>query len=62
MDRKERNMIVKKNDKEYSVIEREKYWEVSYKNGKVILEYKVSKDICADEKALSAYIQTEEIF
>lgn len=55
-------MIVKKNDKEYSVIEREKYWEVSYKNGKVILEYKVSKDICADEKALSAYIQTEEIF
>lgn len=55
-------MIVRKNDKEYNITEHGKYWEVSCKNGKVILEYKVSKDICADEKALSAYIQTEEIF
>lgn len=55
-------MIIKKGDKEYTVTERKENWKLSYRFGRLLLEYTVPKDICKDEAALASYVEREKIF
>ncbi len=55
-------MIIFKGDKEIVVEERQNCWVISRKVGKLSMEYKIPKDICADEDALRAYVEKESLF
>jgi hypothetical protein len=59
---KGRNMIIRKGNKEYRVTERSECWALSCTIGGLSVEYKVPKDICADEEELCAYVEAEELF
>lgn len=52
----------RKDTREYSIEERRECWVLSCKIGGLSVEYKVPKDICADEEELRAYVQAEELF
>lgn len=43
-------------------VKRRECWVLSCKIGGLSVEYKVPKDICADEEELRAYVQAEELF
>lgn len=55
-------MIIRKGNKEYTITERRECWVLSCKIGGLSVEYKVPKDICADEEELRAYVEAEELF
>ena len=55
-------MVIRKDGKEYSVTELAECWVILRRIGELSVEYKVPKDICADEAALRKYVKTEEIF
>ena len=55
-------MIIRKGNKEYRVTERSECWALSCTIGGLSVEYKVPKDICADEEELRAYVEAEELF
>ena len=42
--------------------ERRECWVLSCAIGGLSVEYKVPKDICADEEELRAYVEAEELF
>ena len=54
-------MIIRKGNKEYTITERRECWVLSCKIGGLSVEYKVPKDICADEEELRAYVEAEEL-
>lgn len=55
-------MNITKNEKEYTVTEREKNWVVSRKVHALEVEYKISKSLCQTEAELREYIAREELF
>ena len=55
-------MVIRKEDKEYKVVEQRKCWALSRAIGGLSMEYKVPKDICANEEELCAYVKSEELF
>ena len=55
-------MIIRKGNKVYRVTERSECWVLSCTIGGLSVEYKVPKDICADEEELRAYVEAEELF
>ena len=55
-------IIIRKDTREYSIEERRECWVLSCQIGGLSVEYKVPKDICADEEELRAYVQAEELF
>lgn len=55
-------MIIRKGKKEYTIAERRECWVLSCKIGGLSVEYKVPKDICADEEGLREYVKTNELF
>lgn len=55
-------MIIYKGDKMYTIAEHHECWVLSCKIGALSVEYKIPKDICADEKELRTYIETQELF
>lgn len=55
-------MLLTKDGKEYTIIERAKSWTVSHKVDKLSVEYNVSKELCKDEEELRTYIEKEKIF
>lgn len=59
---KGRNMVIRKENKEYKVTERRECWVLSCTIGGLSVEYKVPKEICADEEELRAYVEAEELF
>ena len=52
-------MIIRKGNKEYTITERRECWVLSCKIGGLSVEYKVPKDICADEEELRVYVEAE---
>ncbi len=57
-----RNMVIRKENKEYRVTERRECWVLSCTIGGLSVEYKVPKDICANEEELRAYVKAETLF
>lgn len=55
-------MVIRKENKEYRVTEWRECWVLSCAIGGLSVEYKVPKDICADEEELRAYVEAEELF
>ncbi len=55
-------MIIEKNGKYYNVTERQRYWSITQKTGKLTAEFNVSKDICMTEDDLKKYIAEDEMF
>ncbi len=56
------NMVIRKETKEYRVTERRECWVLSCTIGGLSVEYKVPKDICANEEELRAYVEAETLF
>ena len=55
-------MEIQKGEKIYTVEEKPNLWMIACKVSTLTIEYKVPKDICADEAQLRAYIEQEKIF
>ncbi len=55
-------MKIKKGEKEYTVVERKKYWSVSIILGGLTVDYEIDKSICNTEAELRDYVQTDKSF
>ena len=55
-------MIIEKNGKKYEVREYPKYWSVSFKQGALSVDFKLSKEICKSKPELKNYIEKEKMF
>ncbi len=55
-------MVIRKETKEYRVTERRECWLLSCTIGGLSVEFKVPKDICANEEELRAYVEAETLF
>ena len=55
-------MRIKKDDKEYTVIERKDYWSVSLNYKGLTVDFQVNKDLCETENALQDYILGNDMF
>lgn len=49
-------MIIQKNSKIYNVKEYGDKWKISLKNGKLSVDYDISKEICSTADALREYV------
>ncbi len=55
-------MYITKNGKEYSVTEYRDKWTVKTNNGKLLVAFDVSKELCPTADALRAYVCNNSIF
>lgn len=54
-------MIIKKTDQEYTVTELTHGWTMQRVSGRIVLEYKLSKDVAPTFEALEKYIADHAI-
>ena len=55
-------MTIYKENRKLEVKEKKDFWVLSCKIDGLDVEYKVSKDLCADEEEMRSYIEAEKIF
>ena len=55
-------MVIKKNEKVYTVTENKSTWTVKADSGKLSVAFSVSKELCKTSEALKEYVLSEEAF
>lgn len=53
-------MIIEKNNKVYNVKECSDKWKISLKNGKLSVDYDISKEICSTADDLREYVLSND--